>query len=127
MRTPDALVMKAATLILALLAMAPAPWMSRFEQRALRYLVPGVQPVPVSYDGSQPPNFEDFTFREQRCWGVKEGVVCSACYNHPQHYLGQSVVLCPWNRTRCRWVSTVPEEEKWGVDFNQCMLPGAGG
>jgi hypothetical protein len=109
------------------LTMAPAPWMPQFEWRARRYLDPSVQPHPVSYDGSTAPDFEEFTFREQKCWGVKEGVVCSACYNHPKHYLGQCVVLCPWNKRLCRWVSNVSEEEKWGVDFNQCMLPGAGG
>jgi len=107
---------------LALLSMASAPWMARFEARALRYLDEKRGPVPPVYAGPADPNFEKFTYRSHRCWGVKDGVVCSACYNHPAHYLGQISVLCPWARTLCRYVETAHENTKYGVDMNQCII-----
>jgi len=95
--------------------------MARFEARALRYLDEKRGPIPPVYSGPA-PTFEDFTYRSHRCWGVKDGVVCSACYDHPKHYLGQMTVLCPWSRALCRWVYTVDDDNKYGVDMNQCII-----
>lgn len=108
-------------LILVLLTMAPAPWMPKFERRARRYLDPSIQPRPVPFEGDA-PNMDNFTFRNMQCWGLRIGVVCSACYNHPKHYLGQSIVICPWNRTSCRWTKSADEDRQVGVDLNQCVL-----
>ena len=93
----------------------------KFERRARRYLDPSIQPRPVPFEGDA-PNMDNFTFRNMQCWGLRIGVVCSACYNHPKHYLGQSIVICPWNRTSCRRTKSADEDRQIGVDLNQCVL-----
>lgn len=105
-----------AALLVATVALA-----SILEQRAIPYLNPKIQPRPEVYEGPV-PNFEDFTYRNHKCWSVVDGLVCSACYNHPKHYYGQSAVLCPRSHALCRYVLTAVEMDKFGVDPNQCVL-----
>lgn len=90
------------------------------KKRALAYLDPSVRPRPAVLSGSV-PDFELFTYRDRRCWGLRDGLVCSACYDHPKRYLGQLTVLCPWNRALCRYTESADEERRLGVDYNQCV------
>jgi hypothetical protein len=110
-----------ALLALSLMALAGAPWQDTFERRALAYLNPSVRPRPVVLEGPE-PNFGHNVYRSHRCWGVHDGFVCSACYRNPEQYLAQVTVICPWNRSRCRYLATVAEDEKYGMDFNQCVI-----
>lgn len=112
---------KPAILLATVFLVAAAPKLSKYEQRALQYLDPKVQPRPVVPDPQ--PDFEEFTYRDHFCWARKEGVVCSACYNHPKRYLGQMLVLCQWSRTDCRYVIYADEGTRLGIDRNQCVVP----
>lgn len=110
--------MKFSIILLSLALIAPS---SIFENRARAYLDPSIEPRPKPFEG-EAPHFERFTFRSQKCWGVKSGVVCSACYNHPDRLYGQATVLCPWDRNPCRYVVYPEEQDKFGVDYNQCIV-----
>lgn len=91
-----------------------------FESKALPYLNPKIQPRPEVYEGPI-PNFEDFTYRNHKCWYVPVGLVCSACYNHPKHYYGQSEILCPLDKKLCRYVISAKEMEDFKINPNQCV------
>lgn len=109
-----------ATLILSVLTLGLAPWRVTMERRALPYLDPAMRPRPTLLDGNA-MNFDaDSTYRNRRCWGVRDGFLCSACYDNPRRYYAQVTVICPWDRRLCRYVTTVEENERYHVDNNQC-------
>ena len=108
-------------LAIALLAAAP-PWMTKFRVRALPYLDPRVQPRP-KVSGGDVPSFRGELLRSYLCWGVHDGVVCSACYDNVARYYAQAEVICPWGNGLCRYLSTTDDIVKYAVDMNQCVVP----
>ncbi len=113
--------MRGLVAVLSLLLVSASP-PRRYTDLAKRYLDFSVLPRPAPLSGES-PNPDEFRFSWQKCWGLKEGVVCEACYSHPKHYLGRSVVLCPWNGKGCRWVYETAESERFGVNWSQCEIP----
>jgi len=122
---------KGAILLAALLllggAKPPKPsWMAKFEARAMPYLDPRIQPRP-KYPPSVPEEEKMHwgrtdVYRSKKCWGVRDGVVCSACYDNAENYLAQAEVLCPWNTTDCRYIGTAEEIRRYRIDLNQCFM-----
>jgi len=111
-----------AWVFLSISFLGATPWMRVYSSRAMPYLTPGQHPMTL--DGPSDMHWgKTDRFRSKFCWGLRDGVLCSACYDNDENYYAQVTVLCPWNKSLCRYVGTNDEVQKYKINLNQCLLP----
>jgi hypothetical protein len=91
-------------------------------ERAKLYLDTNAAGMTVPWGDGGAPHWEAFTYWWHKCRIHSEGLVCSACYQHPAHLYGQMDVLCPFTaHAPCRAINGA-DDGRYGVDPNQCFV-----